>query len=110
MGYLNREDKTKEVLDESGFFHTGDLGKINETGNLFIIGRMKEIIVTAGGENVAPYPIENFIMKKLKKYISWSIVVGDGRKFLSLLITIKNVNTANEVPSKKIDPEVKKNL
>ena len=51
------------MLDENNFFHTGDLGKLNEDNNLFIIGRIKEIIVTAGGENVAPYPIENLIHK-----------------------------------------------
>lgn len=58
MGYLNQEEKTKEVIDELGYFHTGDLGKINEKGYLFITGRKKEILITAAGENVAPYPIE----------------------------------------------------
>ena len=65
MGYLGREAQTIKAIDNKRFFHSGDLGKFNETGNLFITGRMKEIIVTAGGENVELYPIENNIMFRL---------------------------------------------
>lgn len=61
---------------------------------MFIIGRKKEIIVTAGGENIAPYPIENNIMNKINKFASWVVVIGDDRKFLTALIVIKNAHDA----------------
>lgn len=61
---------------------------------MFIIGRKKEIIVTAGGENIAPYPIENHIISKINKFTSWVVVIGDDRKFLTALIAIKNANDA----------------
>ena len=92
MGYLNRPEKTKSAIDENGYFHSGDLGKINQNGNLFIIGRMKEIIVTAGGENIAPYPIEDKIMRKLKFFASWAVIIGNDRKFLTLLVVVRNKN------------------
>lgn len=92
MGYLNQEEKTKSVFNEHGYFHSGDLGKVNEEGYIFITGRKKEIIVTAGGENVAPYPIENNIKKKLRGFASWVVVVGDNRKFLTALIAVRNKN------------------
>jgi len=98
MGYLNQPAKTKEVFTHDNFFRTGDVGRLNENNNLFIIGRIKEIIVTAGGENIAPYPIESRIMKVIGDFASWAVIVGDDRKFLSLLITIRNVNDATMVP------------
>lgn len=70
MGYLNNEEATKESLDENGFLHSGDLGKINERGFLYITGRSKELIVGSGGENVAPCLIENEIKIALGKAIS----------------------------------------
>jgi long-chain-fatty-acid--CoA ligase ACSBG len=59
MGYLKNEDATKEVMDKYGFFHSGDLGTFDKDGFLKITGRIKEIIITAGGENVAPIIIED---------------------------------------------------
>ena len=58
MGYLKNEKATKETIDELGFVRSGDKGKIDERGHLRITGRLKELIITAGGENVAPVPIE----------------------------------------------------
>lgn len=58
MGYLNNEKATLEVFDSEGFFHSGDMGYIDQNGILDITGRIKEIIITAGGENVPPEPIE----------------------------------------------------
>ena len=58
MGYKDNEAATKEVIDHNGYFKTGDLGVLDEKGFLKITGRIKEIIITAGGENVAPNPIE----------------------------------------------------
>lgn len=57
---------------------------------MFITGRKKELIVTAGGENIAPYPIENNIKKKLP-FASWVVIIGDNKKFLTALIAIRNV-------------------
>ena len=59
MGYLKNEEATKEVIDSQGFFHSGDLGKIDENNFLYITGRIKELIITAGGENIAPVLIED---------------------------------------------------
>jgi long-chain-fatty-acid--CoA ligase ACSBG len=59
LGYYKNENATKEVMDTRGFFHSGDLGKIDSEGFLFITGRIKELIITAGGENVAPIIIED---------------------------------------------------
>ena len=76
MGYLGNEDATKEVIDTQGFFHSRDLGKIDENGFLYITGRIKELIITAGGENVAPIIIEdNF--KLLCPMVSNIMVVGE---------------------------------
>lgn len=107
MGYINREDKTQEAIVGEKWVKTGDLGKLNENNHLHIVGRIKEIIVTAGGENVAPYPIEEKIMSRLKDFISWAVVIGDGRKFLSLVLTVRNSHSPSEVPTDDIEEESK---
>jgi long-chain-fatty-acid--CoA ligase ACSBG len=89
MGYLNSPAKTQEMFDADGYLHSGDIGKIDEDGFLFITGRIKELIITAGGENVAPIPIEDAVKEELPGIVSNSMVVGDKRKYLTLLITLK---------------------
>jgi len=84
MGYLNKEEETKEVIDENGWFYTGDIGLIDANGFLVITDRKKNIIVTSGGKNVAPQPIENSIINS--KYIEQAVVIGDNRKFCSAVI------------------------
>ena len=59
MGYLKNEAATKETIDSQGYLHSGDLGKVDKHGFLFITGRIKELIITAGGENIAPLIIED---------------------------------------------------
>ncbi|ESO92499.1 hypothetical protein LOTGIDRAFT_120433, partial [Lottia gigantea] len=59
MGYLQQEEKTKEVMTDEGWLRTGDIGRVDKDGFLFITGRIKEIIITAGGENIAPVPVED---------------------------------------------------
>ncbi|KTG40421.1 hypothetical protein cypCar_00011571 [Cyprinus carpio] len=88
MGFLNLEDKTKEALDEDGWLRSGDLGKVDEDGFLYITGRIKELIITAGGENVPPLPIEDAVKQELP-IISNAMLIGDKRKFLSMLLTLK---------------------
>lgn len=114
MGYLNMPDKTEEALDAEGWLHSGDLGKHDEKGFLFITGRIKgnesqgveslhglrspkligcqclmtELIITAGGENIPPVPIEDAV-KEAVPLISNAMLIGDKRKFLSMLLTIK---------------------
>lgn len=89
MGYLNNADATFDVMDAEGFFHTGDVGCIDpKTGFVEITGRCKELIVTAGGENVSPIPIEVAI-KDSCPIVNHAIVIGDERKYLTCLITLK---------------------
>jgi long-chain acyl-CoA synthetase len=82
-GYWNRPEETAEAL-EGGWFHTGDIGHLDEDNFLFITDRKKDLIVTAGGKNISPQNIENTL--KLDKYIEQVAVIGDKRKFISALI------------------------
>uniref|UniRef100_A0A8C6M974 Long-chain-fatty-acid--CoA ligase ACSBG2 n=1 Tax=Nothobranchius furzeri TaxID=105023 RepID=A0A8C6M974_NOTFU len=105
MGYLNMPDKTEEALDEEGWLHSGDLGKHDEKGLLYITGRIKELIITAGGENVPPVPIEDAV-KDAVPLISNAILIGDNKKFLSMLLTIKcDINAETGNPEDELLPE-----
>jgi long-chain acyl-CoA synthetase len=84
-GYWHNEAASKEALDE-GWFHTGDIGSLDSEGYLKITGRKKEILVTAGGKNVAPAPLEDRI--RANPLISQCLVVGDGKPFIACLITL----------------------
>jgi long-chain acyl-CoA synthetase len=84
IGYFNKPVETAEALGADGFFHTGDIGHLDEDGFLKITDRKKDIIVTAGGKNVAPQNIENTL--KTDPWIANAMVYGDKRKFLSALI------------------------
>ncbi|KAJ1461303.1 hypothetical protein M885DRAFT_553996 [Pelagophyceae sp. CCMP2097] len=99
MGYLYDEAKSADAIDADGWCHSGDIGtllslKTGAAPMLRITGRVKEMLVTAGGENVAPVPIED-ALKGLLSAISCAVVVGDKLKFLSVLITLKQ--QANDV-------------
>jgi long-chain acyl-CoA synthetase len=85
-GYWRNEQATKEAIDEDGWFHTGDIGEIDEDGYVRITGRKKELIVTAGGKNVAPAVLEDRVRAHM--LVSQCLVVGDQQPFIAALVTI----------------------
>jgi long-chain acyl-CoA synthetase len=85
-GYWANEPATAEVLERDGWFHTGDIGEIDEEGYVRITGRKKEILVTAGGKNVAPSALEDRV--RANALVSQCLVVGDGQPFIAALVTI----------------------
>jgi long-chain acyl-CoA synthetase len=86
MGYYKDEEATKAALDADGWLYSGDLGSFSDDGFLTITGRKKDIIITAGGKNIAPKNIEAALMEH--EAISQAVVIGDRRKFLSAVIAI----------------------
>jgi long-chain acyl-CoA synthetase len=85
-GYLKQPEATAEVFERSGWFHSGDIGRIDEDGFLFITDRKKDLIVTAGGMNIAPQNIENLL--KADPFISQVMVYGDRKPYPVALITV----------------------
>ena len=85
-GYWNNPDATAEAFDDDGWFNTGDLGELLDTGQLVITGRKKDLIVTASGKNVSPGPMEDSL--RSHPLISQAMVVGDGKPFIGLLVTL----------------------
>jgi len=100
LGYWNQPEKTAETIVD-GWLHTGDVGRIDDDGFLYVIDRMKDIIITAGGKNITPSEIENQL--KFSPYISDAVVVGDKRAYLTCLVMIDQENVSkyaqmNDVP------------
>ena len=106
MGYVWDEAKTAELIDAEGYVHSGDLYRFDEDGFLFIGGRQTEIIVTGGGENIAPIPIEDMIKVQMKDIVSNCMVIGDKRKHLACIITLRTVFNENNFPTNKLHPDV----
>lgn len=105
MGYLKDEQSTIEVFDSDGYFHSGDIGVIDKEGFLDITGRTKELIITAGGENISPIPIE-MKLKEVCPIISSSIIIGDEMRYIVCLFTLKVKNDYKGRPTNELSNEV----
>lgn len=106
MGYLGSEEKTVEAIDQDGWLHSGDVGVVDEKGFVYITGRLKELLITAGGENIPPVPIEQAIKIQLPQ-ISYAFLIGDRRKFLSVLLTLRTeVDPETAAPLDQLLPSV----
>ena len=104
MGYAYREDATRKDMTEDGWLRTGDLVEIDPEGFHFIVGREKDLIITAGGENVAPQPIHDAVKAKLP-VISQVLLLGDKKKFCSTFLTLAvEVDPDTMEPSSQLTP------
>ncbi|CAO1373964.1 unnamed protein product [Diamesa hyperborea] len=104
MGYVDDEEKTKEAI-EDGWLKTGDIGYIDSNGFVYITGRIKELIITAGGENIPPVHIEHLVKNEISA-LSNAFLVGDKRKFLTMLVTLKTEMAADTgAPLDDLSPE-----
>ncbi len=100
QGYYKNEDETKEAIDSEGWLHTGDIGYLDKDGFLYITDRKKNIIVTSGGKNIAPQPIENLIVTS--KFIDQVVVLGDKRKYCTAFIVPNMENLKNHAQTQQI--------
>lgn len=99
-GYLGKPDKTAEAMTDDGWLRTGDVGRLSNEGFLTITGRMKDIIITAGGKNITPAEIESRL--KFSHFISDAVVIGDRRKYLTCLIMIDQENVEKFAQDRKV--------
>ncbi|MGO4922418.1 AMP-dependent synthetase/ligase [Bifidobacterium choerinum] len=103
-GYHNLPEKTAEALTEDGWLRTGDLARIDDDGHITITGRAKDIIITAGGKNVSPIPMEQQISSC--PIVEHAVVIGDGKPFVSALITLDPEGVASWLPTQKLSADL----
>ena len=103
-GYYKDPEATAAVLSDDGWLRTGDVGEIDEDGFLKVTDRKKDILVTAGGKNVAPQNIENEL--KTSKWISQALVVGDRRPYVAALITLDETEIGNWAAERGLDGDI----
>ena len=100
QGYWRNNEKTAETFTADGWLKTGDMGRMDEDGYFTITGRIKDIIITAGGKNITPAEIESRL--KFSHYISDAVVIGDGRKYLTALVMIDQENVEKFAQAHKV--------
>lgn len=106
IGYLNDKENTDKTIDEEGWLHTGDTGTVDSKGFVSITGRLKELIITAGGENIAPTVIEHTVKAEIPQ-ISNAFLIGDKRKYLTVLLSLKTeIDSETGAPLEKLTPAV----
>lgn len=107
MGYLKRDDENQEAFDVEGYFHTGDIGYLDKRSEnrLRVTGRIKDTIITAGGENISPTPIEH-MFKSICPIVSHCVLIGDDKKYLSLIMTLKVQVDFHSKPTFELDPNL----
>jgi long-chain acyl-CoA synthetase len=107
VGYYGNPKATQDTIVD-GWLHTGDVGQVDEEGILYLTDRKKDIIITAGGKNIAPSEIENKL--KFSPFIKEAIVIGDRRKYLSCLIQIDLENVSNWAQNNRLTYTTYKSL
>ena len=85
-GYFRREDATRELIDDEGWLHTGDIGRLDDDGFLYVVDRKKEMIITSSGKNIAPSNIENLL--KEHPLVGHALAFGDGRPYVVAVLTL----------------------
>ena len=101
LGYYKQPQRTAEALTSDGWLHTGDLATIDDRGFVFITGRKKDIIITAGGKNISPAPMEDVI--NTCPIVAHAVVIGDGRPFIAALIELDAEMTRSWLASQNLD-------
>ncbi|UCD36868.1 MAG: long-chain fatty acid--CoA ligase [Fidelibacterota bacterium] len=109
-GYFKNPEATAEAIESDGWFHTGDVGELDEDGFLKITDRLKSILVTSGGKNIAPAPLENALV--MSPYIEQVMIIGDKRNFVSALLVpnfdkLEAFAKENSLPSSKHEALIK---
>ncbi len=103
-GYLNQPEKTADVLDADGWFHSGDIGEFDDDGYLRIVDRKKELIITAGGKNISPANLEAAL--KMIPLVGQACAIGDQRPFVSALVTLDPDAAAAWAASHGVEPDL----